>query len=65
MGSEMCIRDRFETEHIDHDLINAAAIERLIADGAVAAGDRVILSKGDYRNVQGGTNTLKIMEVAL
>ena len=55
----------FETEHIDHDLINAAAIERLIADGAVAAGDRVILSKGDYRNVQGGTNTLKIMEVAL
>lgn len=53
----------FETDHINHDLINAAAISRLISDGAVAEGDRVILSKGDYRNVQGGTNTLKIMEV--
>ena len=27
------------------------------------AGDRIILSKGDYRNGQGGTNTVKIMEV--
>jgi pyruvate kinase len=54
----------FETDQIDYDLINEAAINSLVIDGAVAAGDRVILSKGDYRNVQGGTNTLKIMEVA-
>jgi len=53
----------FESVGVDHDEINAVAIERLIADGAVTSGDRVILSKGDYRNVQGGTNTLKIMEI--
>jgi len=53
----------FETDDIDHDQVNAAAIECLSADGAVAQGDRVIVSKGDYRNVQGGTNTLKIIEV--
>ena len=55
----------FETSHIDSDRVNAAAINRLTSDSAVANGDRVILSKGDYRNVQGGTNTLKIMEVNL
>jgi pyruvate kinase len=54
----------FETDQIDYDSINEAAINRLVSDGAVVSGDRVILSKGDYRNVQGGTNTLKIMEVA-
>ncbi len=53
----------FETGDIDDDLINDAAIRWLKRDGAVTAGDRVILSKGDYRNVQGGTNTLKIVEV--
>ena len=54
----------FETDQIDYDSINEAVINRLVSDGAVVSGDRVILSKGDYRNVQGGTNTLKIMEVA-
>ena len=54
----------FETDRFDHDAVIAAAISRLIGDGAVAAGDRVILSKGDFRNTGGGTNTLKIMEVS-
>lgn len=53
----------FETGDIDDDLVNEAAIRWLKRDGAVSAGDRVILSKGDFRNVQGGTNTLKIVEV--
>lgn len=53
----------FETEGIDDDLVNDAAVEWLKKDGAVRSGDRVILSKGDFRNVQGGTNTLKIVEV--
>ena len=55
---------QFDSEQIDYDRINNAAVERLRQDGAVASGDRVILSKGDYRNVQGGTNTMKILEVA-
>ena len=53
----------FDSEAIDYDLVNQAAVQRLKDDGVVVAGDRVILSKGDYRNVQGGTNTLKIVEV--
>ena len=52
-----------ETNQIDYDLVNEAAVKNLEKDGAVVKGDRIILSKGDYRNVQGGTNTLKIMEV--
>ncbi len=54
----------FETEHLDYELINEAAVTWLARKGTVSKGDRVILSKGDYRNVQGGTNTLKILEVA-
>ena len=54
----------FETEHLDYELINEAAVTWLAHKGAVSRGDRVSLSKGDDRNVQGGTNTLKILEVA-
>ncbi len=54
---------RFEGEEIDYDRVNEAAMQILKDAGAVAAGDVIILSKGDYRNVQGGTNTLKILEV--
>ena len=53
----------FETHAIDFDLVNEAAIAWLARHGIVSSGDRVILSKGSYRDVQGGTNTLKIMEV--
>jgi len=53
----------FETDHIDSDLVNQSALQLLQDDGVVVSGDRVILTKGDYRNVQGGTNTLKIMTV--
>jgi len=53
----------FETDHIDDDLVNDYAIRLLQDDGVVVSGDRVIVSKGDFRNVQGGTNTLKIMTV--
>lgn len=53
----------FESKQIDYDQINIAAVERLRDDEAVASGDRIILSKGDYRDVHGGTNTMKILEV--
>ena len=53
----------FEADHLDYDRINEEAVLCLQRDGAVKKGDRVILSKGDYRNAQGGTNTLKILEV--
>ena len=53
----------FAAYAMDFDAVNDAAVEVLTENGAVERGDLVILSKGDYRNVQGGTNTLKIIEV--
>ena len=54
----------FRSEDIDFEQVNEAALVQLKDDGTVSSGDRVVLSKGDLRNVQGGTNTMKIMEVA-
>ena len=53
----------FETNSYDYALVNEAVVEFLVQIGAVAHGDVVILSKGDLEDVQGGTNTLKVLEV--
>lgn len=53
----------FTTDTLDFDVINAEAVQILKASGVATSGDRVILTKGNYRNVQGGTNTMKIMTV--
>ncbi|MEF8834015.1 MAG: pyruvate kinase [Halofilum sp. (in: g-proteobacteria)] len=42
---------------------NQEAIAVLFARDAVAAGDRVIVTKGDLMGVHGGTNSMKIIEV--
>lgn len=42
---------------------NRKAVEVLSEHGAVAPGDRVIITKGDMMGVHGGTNSLKIVEV--
>lgn len=39
------------------------AIEELRSRGWVKSGDLVILTKGDYDNLQGGTNGLKVLRV--
>ena len=39
------------------------AVALLLELGVVQSGDKVILTKGDYVNVNGGTNTLKVVEV--
>lgn len=54
----------FRSQQIDYDRVNEAAIQFLQDLGTLSPGDRVVLSKGDYRDVQGGTNTMKILEVA-
>lgn len=43
--------------------VNQRAINVLKERGVVRDGDRVIVTKGDYVNAQGGTNTLKIVTV--
>lgn len=52
---------RFDASSIPHDQINQQAVHCLLQHGVVQAGDFVLISKGDYLNVHGGTNTLKVV----
>ncbi|WP_286240051.1 pyruvate kinase [Neptuniibacter halophilus] len=54
---------QFDTEHIPNAEINQRAVDELKRQGIVTNGDRVLITKGDYINAQGGTNTLKIVTV--
>jgi pyruvate kinase len=47
----------------ERESITDQALEWLKLHGVVDAGDRVILSRGDRRNLPGGTNTLRVVEV--
>ncbi len=53
----------FRLDTSNHAVLNKAAIEELEARGLVSKGDQVILTKGDFAGVQGGTNSLKIIRV--
>jgi len=53
----------FDTATMDPDEVNASAAALLVSMGVVSQGDRIILTKGDYLAVNGGTNTLKIVEI--
>jgi pyruvate kinase len=53
----------FDTAAMDPDEVNASAAALLVSMGVVSQGDRIILTKGDYLAVNGGTNTLKIVEI--
>ena len=39
------------------------AVDELLKRNAVKVGDWVIISKGDFNNIHGGTNTMKIVKV--
>ncbi len=53
----------FDTQEVPNDQINARAVAELQRLGIVKNGDLVLITKGDYANAQGGTNTLKIAKV--
>lgn len=53
----------FEIGGLPPEQINQSAVNQLVLRGVVNKGDLVLVSKGDYVNVHGGTNTLKIMRV--
>ncbi|HEX7036700.1 MAG TPA: pyruvate kinase [Pseudomonadales bacterium] len=53
----------FETYEAEGGQVDAAAVNWLKQAGVVKTGDRVIISRGDRRHKQGGTNTLKVLEV--
>ncbi len=53
----------FDVMHADPNKVIADAVEVLLARGAVARGDQVIVTKGDFTGVAGGTNAMKIVRV--
>tara|TARA_R110002050_G_scaffold178282_6_gene311589 strand:+ start:1210 stop:2925 length:1716 start_codon:yes stop_codon:yes gene_type:complete len=53
----------FYADQLEPDAINPAAIAILKETGEVSSGDYVVITRGDYLNAQGGTNTMKIVRV--
>jgi len=51
----------FDPETIPNEQINQRAVDLLMEKGVVKPGDMVLITKGDYANVHGGTNTMKLV----
>ena len=54
---------RFDAADYEASEVNQKVIDELLHRGVVKNGDRVIITKGDYVNAQGGTNTMKVVTV--
>ncbi len=52
----------FDTTQIPAQETNARAVAALLESGVVTEGDLIVITKGDYGDAQGGTNTIKIVE---
>jgi pyruvate kinase len=52
-----------DVSSLSTDQINQQAVDALKQLNVVADGDRVLITMGDYVNVHGGTNTLKVVQV--
>lgn len=53
----------FDSGQLANEHVNRLAVEELKDRGVVKDGDLVVVTKGDYVNAQGGTNTMKIVRV--
>ena len=53
----------FQASSVKPELINHLAVERVQNMANLKPGDLVIMTKGDFINVHGGTNTLKILRI--
>lgn len=53
----------FDSQALPNEEINALAVAELVKMGVVEDGALVVMTKGDYVNAQGGTNTMKIVRV--
>ncbi|WP_045858799.1 pyruvate kinase [Teredinibacter purpureus] len=53
----------FDSDAIPYTETNAAALNILCEQEGLEDGDLVLISKGDSANINGGTNTLKILQV--
>jgi pyruvate kinase len=53
----------FDVTHPKLERMYGAIFERLMRDGLAAEGDLIILTKGEFSGVSGGTNSMKILKV--
>lgn len=53
----------FDVSAVPNEETNQRAVDELVQREVVKEGDLVIITKGDYVNAQGGTNTMKIVRV--
>ena len=53
----------FDISEMENSSVNQLAVQKLVDRGDVVEGDIVLITKGDYVNALGGTNTMKIVKV--
>jgi len=53
----------FDVTHTDPEILYPSIFQLLVQLGLCAPGDRIIATKGELSGVQGGTNSMKILEV--
>jgi pyruvate kinase len=53
----------FDVTHPRPEQAYSAIFERLIEDGLAGEGDLIIVTKGEFSGVSGGTNSMKILQV--
>jgi pyruvate kinase len=53
----------FDVTHADSERLYRTVFDRLVRLELARAGDLIILTKGEFSGVTGGTNTMKILEV--
>jgi pyruvate kinase len=53
----------FDSDDYPNEEVNHRAVDELIRRGVVTEGDHVLITKGDYANAQGGTNSLRVVRV--
>ena len=53
----------FDVTKVSHSQVNIAAIKALKQQSMVTDGDLVIITKGDYLGIEGGSNAMKIITV--
>jgi pyruvate kinase len=54
---------RFDVVHVNPSWVIQAAVNAVQHRGLVKKGDLLILTKGDYKGIAGGTNTIKIIRI--
>jgi pyruvate kinase len=53
----------FDVTHPAPEQMYPSIFQRMIVDGLAAEGDLIIVTKGEFSGVSGGTNTMKIIKV--